>query len=206
MEKKVLSVWSGEYWRTAAKEYTNLRSLCLAALFVAMYVALYFLVSVPISANRYLMVTYLAVALCMILCGPLVGVSAGIISDILCFIIKPLGAFFPGYTLSCMLGYVIFGLVLYRKHITVLRICIAKLVINVFVNVGLGCLWSSMMSGKAYLFYLVESVIKNLVLYPVEVILLCVLVRLLLPVMTQLKLIPAQTKLYWISAKLEGEK
>ena len=63
MEKKVLSVLSREYWRTAAKEYTNLRSLCLAALFIGMYVALHFLISVPISTNRYLMVTYLAVAI-----------------------------------------------------------------------------------------------------------------------------------------------
>jgi len=201
MEKKVLSVLSREYWRTAAKEYTNLRSLCLAALFIGMYVALHFLISVPISTNRYLMVTYLAVAMCMILCGPLVGISAGIVSDILCYIIKPLGPFFPGYTLSCMLGYVIFGLFLYRKEISVLRICAAKLVINAFVNVGLGCLWSSMMSGKAYYLYLVESIIKNSILYPIEVILLAVLIRLLLPVMTKLKLIPPQDKLYWISSK-----
>ena len=127
--------------------------------------------------------------------------SASFASDLLCFIIKPLGAFFPGYTLSCMLGYVIFGLFLYRKPISVLRICAAKLIINIFVNVGLGCLWSSIMSGKAYLFYLVESIIKNILLYPIEVILLILLIRLLLPVMTKLDLIPHQKKLYWLSDK-----
>ncbi len=197
MEKKYLSVFSAAYWKAAAREYTNLRSLCIAALFVAMYVALYFLVSIPISANRYLMVTYLAVALCMVICGPLMGISAGIAADLICFMIKPLGAFFPGYTLSCALGYVIFGLFLYRQQITVVRIFLAKLCINGFVNIGLGCLWSSIMSGKAYLFYLVESAVKNTLLLPIEVTLLALVLRLLLPAMSDMQLIPQQTTLPW---------
>ena len=116
----------------------------------------------------------------------------GFASDILGYILHPDGVFFPGYVLSAMAGAFFYALFLYRSRITVLRIFLCKACINLLVNVGLGSLWSAMIYGKGYYYYLVKSVIKNLTLLPVETFLLVIFLGVMLPVMSKSGIVPAQ--------------
>ena len=191
MQKEFISPFSSAYWKQAAAEYASLRSLCIAALMVALHVVLSF-VKIRVGENLNIQVTYLAVALSVVICGPLVGISCGIVTDLVEFLMDPSWGFFPGYTLSCVMGFLIFGLFFYRREITVLRIFLARLCVNLFINVGLGCLWSSMMMGKGYLYYAATSIVKNAIMLPIETVILFLLLRTLLPVLNQLKLIPPQ--------------
>ena len=179
------------YWREAAAALRKPRLLAVAALFLALCVAIssFF---IPLVNNLRVYFTFVPKALCAAVCGPVAALVFGLADDLLGVMIHPSGAFFFGYTVSAMLGMVIYALGLFRRKITILRLALTKLAVNLLVNVGLGALWSSMIYGKAYLFYAGSSLVKNLILWPAEVILLAVFFRLLGPTMERAKLIPRQ--------------
>lgn len=177
-------ILSISYWRKAAAELKNLRKLILAALLIAAYVALSS-AFIPVGANLRVYFRFLAVALSSAVCGPVIAMISGFLSDIIGYIIFPSGAFFPGYTLSAILSALIFALFLYDTRITILKIAIAKLIINVFVNILLGSLWSAILYDKGYLYYFLQSLTKNLLLLPIEIILVYLLLQALLPILSK---------------------
>ncbi len=204
LEKKWISPFSPAYWHSCINEFSSLRSLCVAALMIALHVVLGF-INIPVGENLRVKFVYLSDTICMLLCGPLLGIPAAIASDILAFVVNPTGAFFPGYTLSCVVEFIICGLILYCRPLTVLRLFLSRMLVNLISHVLLGSLWSAILMGKAYLYYAGKSIVKNLVLLPFEVMLLCLLFSLLLPVLTSLRLIPPQRHLFIFRAKEERE-
>lgn len=84
------------------------------------------------------------------------------------YVVKPTGAFFPGFTLNAMLGGVLYGTILYRKPLTFRRALWADLVVALICNIFLNTLWLSMMSGKAMMVLLPMRVLKNLIKWPVD--------------------------------------
>lgn len=190
--KERLSVCSAAYWRASLAELRNLRSLVFAALIVALSVVIssFF---IPVSDNLRIYFKFLVTAVGASVYGPVVAVLVGAASDTLGVLIHSSGAYFPGYLLSEILGNVIFALLLYRKRITILRLFIARGIINYVVNVGLGCLWSAMLYGKGYLYYAATSVVKNSILLVPEVLLLTLLFAMLLPELSRQKVIPPQS-------------
>ena len=186
------SPFSGGYWKTSLRQLHHLPSLVLAALFVALRVAVS-TVRIPIADNLNIMFSYLVAASGSMIYGPVLGVMSGFVSDILGYLLHPDGPFFIGYTISEMLGALVYALFLYRARISVVRICCCRLTVNLFLNIGLGCLWSQMMYGKGYLYYLAKSVVKNAILLPIEVVLMVVVLQALIPLAVGLKIMPSAT-------------
>ncbi|MCO7126441.1 folate family ECF transporter S component [Sporolactobacillus shoreicorticis] len=185
------SIFSAAYWKTAAAELRKLNRLTLAALIIALTVVIGSF-TIPVTENLHISFNFLIVAFGSMVYGPLLGIFAGAAMDIVGYIAHPFGAFFPGYTLSSMLGCFIYGLFLYHRRISVMRIFLAKLIVNFVINVGLGCLWSQMLFGKGYWFFLINSLIKNALMLPIETIMLTVLLQALMPVLTRAHVIPVQ--------------
>ncbi|MGI5971229.1 MAG: folate family ECF transporter S component [Oscillospiraceae bacterium] len=182
---------SPAYWREAAGEFRKLRVLVFAAFIAALRIvtgALY----IPLGENLRMLFYFLPESIGGLVCGPLLGVGIGAIADLLGYFLFPSGPFFPGYTLSAMLNFLLFALFFYRAKISVLRVFLARLTINLFIHVGLGSLWSSIMFGKAYLYYAAKSLIKNAILLVPEVIVIVAVLRLLMPLLARLGYIPAQ--------------
>ena len=134
------------------------------------------------------------------MCGPVLGVVFGFAEDILSFFLTGGGGypFFPGYTLTTMLGCLLYALFLYRAKITVRRVFLAKLVTNI-QNVLLGALWSAILYGKAYFVMASGSALKNLIMLPFQTVLLVLLFSLLLPLLSRMGLVPRQMgeKIHW---------
>lgn len=185
------SPFSPGYRRAAAEELHDLRSLVFTALMVAAAVVIssFF---IPVGENLRVYFSFLVTAVCGLVGGPFLALLYGFCADLLGFVLHPAGAFFPGYTLSSMLGALIFALFLYRSRVTVLRLALARLLINALVNVGLGSLWSSILMGKGYYYFLVKSVVKNTLMLPLEVLLLLAVFRFLLPVLSRSDMIGEQ--------------
>lgn len=179
------------YWKLAAKEFRSLRTLAVASLLIALdvVVARFY---IPVGLNLRVYFNYLVTALLSLICGPVVGIAAGFVRDTIGFLLDPSWGYFFGYTVTAMASGLIYGLFFYRAKITVLRIALCKLLINVLVNIVLGCLWSQMMYQKGYLYFLSTSVPKNLLLLPAEILLLTLFLQVMLPVLRRAKLIPAQ--------------
>ena len=70
--------------------------------------------------------------------------------DIIKYLIKPEGAFFPGFTVSAALGGIIYGAFLYRRKLAIARVFAAQLTVKVFVNLLLNTLWLNMLYGKGF--------------------------------------------------------
>ena len=95
-----------------------------------------------------------------------------LILAIIKFIIKPTGAFFPGFTLNEILTGVIYGLFFYKREVRLRDIIIARLLVTVGINLVLTPLWLSIMYGSAFQFMVPARLIKNIVMLPIDVFLL----------------------------------
>ena len=103
------------------------------------------------------------------MCGPVLGLLFGFAEDILSFFLTGGGGypFFPGYTLTTMLGVLTYALFFYRAKVTISRVFLAKLLTNI-QNVVLGALWMAILTGKAWYVTAFASALKNLIMLPVQ--------------------------------------
>ena len=115
---------------------------------------------------------FLPGALSAIMFGPVIGGITGMLSDIIGMALFPKGAYFPGFTFSALMSGVIYGIFLYKKPKSILRIFMAILTITIFVDLGLNTLWLSMITGKAVLVLFPPRLIKSLITLPINTLLL----------------------------------
>ena len=161
-------ITSKQYWSEAAGRLSDLRVMLICSMCIALSVILgYFYI--PLNESLYIRFTYLAASTVGLVAGPVVALVFGAAVDLVDFMLHPTNVFFFGYTISSMVGALIYALFYYRKRITVVRIIFCRLAVNLVVNVFLGALWSSILYGKGYIYRLVISYIKNIALLPVEV-------------------------------------
>jgi ECF transporter S component (folate family) len=144
--------------------------LVLMGLFIALHVILTRIIR-PVELP-YLRVSFgfLATSLSAILMGPVLsGVNAAI-SDIVGYFLFPSGsAFFPGFTISAFLTGLIYGVFLYKKPKSLIRIGLAVLIISIVVDLGLNTLWLSMLYEKAWMVLFGGRLIKTAILFPVQI-------------------------------------
>lgn len=185
------SPFSRGYWRDAAAEMKDLRKLLFAALMIAACMILSRF-KIPLGENLSLNITFLARALCSLVCGPVVAVVFAVAEDTISFFVSGGGyAYFPGYALTTMLGCFFYSLFFYRARITWWRIIAVKIITNI-QNVLLGSLWSAILYSKGYLYYLTTSAVKNVLYLPLQILLLWMLFRALLPVLHKMGWLPRQ--------------
>ncbi len=181
-----------DFWISSIQKLKDTKYLAIMALFIALKVVANF-VMIPVSENLFVGISFLFSAVEASIIGPLAALVSGAITDIVAFMLDSKGyPFFPGYTLSEILGIFIYALFFYRQKITVLKICLAKFLVNAGVNALLGSLWSTMLMSKGYWFYFTQSAIKNAILLPIEVFALTLLFNALIPLLTRRKLIEPQ--------------
>lgn len=188
-ERKVfLFMFSKSYWKSSADNLKNVRMLAFIALMIALKIVIGF-IRIPVGENLRITLTYIVVAIEGMVVGPIAGITSAFITDNLSFILFPDGAYFPGYTLTAMLGSFFYSIFLYQKKATWTRLTFAKICNNYLVNVLLGSLWSSMLYGKAYLVYATTSLIKNTLLLPIEIILLMIAIKFIYPILKNKNLV-----------------
>lgn len=181
-------MFTREYWASSFAKFKSVRYLAIMAFLIAMRLVLDHF-RLPISENLNIMFTFVPTAVEAMIVGPGAAMISGFAADMLTGTLSAYGPFFPGYTLSKILGGLILGLAFYRTRITWRRILIGKGIINYLVNVCLGSLWSSILYSKGFLFYASASLIKNTILLPVEVVILYLLFKSLIPILQRRGLI-----------------
>lgn len=160
---------------SSLKELKSTRCLALTALLIAINIALDLLgLTIKLPPNLRIGFGFLCNAAVGMLFGPAVGMMAGVCTDVLGYFAGNLtmGAYFPGYTLTAIVGGLFWGLWLYPRKISVWRAVGAKACINLFCNIGLNTLWLTITGGKAMSVLLALRVPKNLLMLPIEAALL----------------------------------
>lgn len=143
--------------------------LVYMSLLISMYAVLAHVVPVVKIDTLQISFGFVPLAFGSMLLGPLIGGVIGALGDIVGMIIAPKGVYFPGFTLDVFLAGMIYGLFLYKKPKTILRISLAVLCVTVFVNIGLNTYWLTILLGKGYLALLPARIIKNAAMLPVQV-------------------------------------
>ena len=165
-----------QIYKDSAREFTRLTSIAGVGMVLAVSIVLSFF-SFYVTETLRIGPAYLATAMLGMLYGPVTGGIAAGLGDILKYLIKPSGPFFPGYTLTALLGGVVYGSFLYKNKVTVLRCVLSKAFINIFLNLGLNTLWSSILYGKAFFAILIPRVYANVALLPLQIVLLYALLK-----------------------------
>ena len=165
-----------EYWKSAARELRSVRSITGAALFAAMSPIL---ALCTIQVNQFLQIgfTSLTHAMTGYFFGPLVACMSGGIADIIKYMLKPNGPFFPGFTINEMLVGFIYGLFFYKRKITLPKCITARFIVTVGINLTLTPLWLSFLYGNAFKFMVPTRIIKNIIMIPIDIFLLHTLLK-----------------------------
>ncbi|MGN0984741.1 MAG: folate family ECF transporter S component [Gemmiger sp.] len=178
MRQNELSVFSRAYWRAAADEFKNVRVLAFSGLVCAMAIVLESFPIYLLGQSLKIFFSFLVVGLGCACYGPLVGMAAGAVIDTVGFLLAGYGEpYFPGYLVTAMLSGLIYGVLLYRRRITIPRLIVLRLLINFGSNVLLGSVWKAMLYGKGYLYYVSTGLVKNAIMLPIEVFLMWMVLR-----------------------------
>ena len=117
---------------------------------------------IPLSTITEITLTGIPIAVGAFYYGPVIGGVIGALIDIVGFFVHPVGAFFPGFTISMAFIGLIYGIFLYKRWWApekkqdilhkeklglLIRIVIAHLIKTIVVSLGLNCLWLSVFYG-----------------------------------------------------------
>lgn len=178
-------------FRESARVCRNPRTLALAALFIGINITLD-LLNIRIQITPQLRITFgfLCNASVCMLFGPVTGMMTGVCTDVLGYLMNTGGgAYFPGYTLTAIAGGLIYGLVLYhpsqRRGIRLAKCFVAKGLINIVCNMGLNTLWLSLTGGDAFLVLFPLRAMKNILLWPIESVVLFAVLEIILRISRQ---------------------
>ena len=204
-ENEKISVFSKEYWIKAAKLFKSTKILTFAALICALRIAIKSL-SIQIAPGVFLSFDCYVNAIGAIVCGPLVGLIIGAVSDTVGAILFPKGAYFFPFIFVEMSSTFLFALFLWNRKVTPSRAMLAKFTVNVFCNLILNTIfikWNYAIIGadKAYPFINGVRIVKNLITFPLEAVLICVLLNALMPALSSLRFIEKGNRIEKIQTK-----
>ena len=165
-----------EKFRQSAQELKQVRTLTGVAMLLAMSVVISFTASVRVTETIKIGLGYLITALLGMLYGPFTAALAAGAGDLIKYLLKPDGAYFFGFTLTAMLGGVVYGVFFYREKCTIPRAIASKATVSLLLNCLLNTVWVSWLYGMPFLGALGPRV-KNLMALPFEIVLLYIVLN-----------------------------
>jgi ECF transporter S component (folate family) len=147
--------------------HNKIRNILLLGLFVALEVILTRFLSVENPIVR-ISFEFIPIALSAILFGPAMAGIGAAAADVLGIMIFPKGAFFPGFTFSAFVSGFLYGIFLYKKKITLLRIFAAVLAVTVTCSLILNTIWLLILTNNGAYAILTARLVKSAVFLPVQ--------------------------------------
>ena len=160
----------------AVAELHNPRALSLAAVLAALNLAINQF-TIPVSGYLEISFDFLVSVATGFLCGPWVAALSGVATDLLGYVLRPNGPYFPGFTLSAMLAGILYGLWYYQRPVRLWRVVSCKLMATVLFNFLLTPLWLHVMYGQAFVVLSSLRIVKNIIKFPVDVVLLMLVLK-----------------------------
>lgn len=145
--------------------------LVVTGFMIALSVVLSKLISINISFLR-IGFGFLPIAVLAIMYGPVIAAIGYGVADLLGAWLLPTGTFFPGFTVSAVLTGLIFGWILYKKEVTIIRALIASALVCLIVNLLLNTWWLTFLIGKGFKVLLASRAVKEIVAIPVMALLI----------------------------------
>lgn len=135
--------------------------------------------TINVSSLLKISFAYLPIAVAGLLFGPVVGGVVGAVGDVVGYFVQPTGPYFPGFTLNAFLSGFLYGLVLYRKPVGLMRTFTAKVLVTLLVSLLLNPFWLSVLYGKAFLVVVSTRIVTNLAMLPIDTAILFTLLKIM---------------------------
>lgn len=171
----------GSYFKTIGMKFTESSkvlskpvNLCISAMLLAVAVLIrVFENNGMLVLNTNLIkigISTFPVVIVAILYGPVAAGIVGGLTDILGYVIAPVGgAYIPCFTINMILIGFFYGIALYKENIKIPRLIIVEIIITVFVNIILGTIWFRLFYGTDIVTALTTRTIKGIVSLPITV-------------------------------------
>ncbi len=160
--KKFAALFTDSY-----RELKSVRTVTTLAMFAAIAIVLG---AFSIEVSSYVRIGFSSIpnGLAAYLFGPAVGGIFSGVLDILKYLIKPTGAFYPPMTLVTVLAGVLYGIFYYKKKITLPRVLATKFVVMLLCNVILNTMCLADLYGNGFLALLPARALKNFIMWPID--------------------------------------
>lgn len=141
-----------------------------------MLVTLSVLIAMEIVLSRFLSInawntkigfSFVPIVVAAMLYGPIAGGIVGAMGDFLGAVLFPIGAYFPGFTLTAFLTGVVFGLLLHN-NCSIPKIILAVLINQCVLSLCLNTLWLSILYGTPYGPLFVTRLVQTAILFAVQ--------------------------------------
>lgn len=166
-----------EQFSSSWRALRRTRTLTTAGILLAIQMVLSSYGTIELNDSLKISLAHLTLAPTAIFFGPVVAAFQGALSDILGFLLKPTGPYFPGFTLSALLGGLVYGVMFYKTQRRVWQIVLARLIIIVVINIALNTLFLTMLYGPSRLVTLPARALKNIIQLPMDCVLLMAVCR-----------------------------
>ena len=172
-----------EKLKKSSKELANPLALAVCAMLLSICLVLSYFGNISITflgTNVIkLSFTVIPIAIAAMLYGPVPAAIIGGLSDIIGFVMAPMGAYIPGFTISMILIGLVYGISFYGEKVTLQRIALTAAIVGAFISELLGSLWFVLFYGFQPLHALYVRGLKELVMYPITIILIFGICKLL---------------------------
>jgi ECF transporter S component (folate family) len=135
------------------------------------------LIAIEVVLRRFCSITtpivtigfgFVPIAICGALYGPLWAGAAGALADIIGATLFPIGAFFPGFTVSAFLTGVVFGLFLRNKEKRALFTFISVTINCLGISLCLSTYWLTVITGTPFLVLLPTRIAQNAIMLAIQ--------------------------------------
>lgn len=141
--------------------------LAICALMIALNIVLGYC-SINYSAYLKIRFGFMTQPVVAMLFGPLVACLTGIIQDAVSLALMPTGPFNPAYSLCVGISAMIYGLVFYKKPVSILRVLLAEVLVIFLGNIILNSIALSPTVGSGFIGILPARILKNIILLPIQ--------------------------------------
>lgn len=115
---------------------------------------------------------FVPIAICGMLYGPLWAGVAGGLADLVGAVLFPIGAYFPGFTVSATLTGIVFGLFLHKEKASWPRLALAVGVNGLGISLCLSTYWLTILTGSPFIGLLPTRIVQNLIMIPIQFLIL----------------------------------
>lgn len=146
-----------------------------------MFIAIEIILSRFLSINAWNMkigLNFIPIVLCAMLFGPIYAGIVAALADFLGATLFPIGAYFPGFTLTALITGIIFGLFLYKKQNALCIICsvsINQLLLSLLLNT----FWISLLYDAPFIELLISRIPQCAILFIIQISLIFLLRKLM---------------------------
>jgi len=137
----------------------KIRQLTYAALFVALTTILKVYATVFLFGSTKFGLSFIPSAIGSAVLGPVWGGIIGGLSDVIGYLIKQDGTYFPGFTASAIAKGILYGLFLYKKPKNLAGVTLAVLTTVVFLDFLVNAVWINIMYGTAIKAVLISKLV-----------------------------------------------